>query len=108
MTPAAARASYRRQLRQHGEPIVIRRDGVSATALGKVNGYSPDELVGGVNQGDQKVILLAEDLELEGFPVPPASGDEVDHLGRTLYVMFEPTQRRVGTTTIAYDLVVRG
>lgn len=108
MTPAAARASYRRQLIKQGEPILLRRGTVSATALGKVNGYAPDELVGGVNQGDQKVILLAEDLERENFPLPPTSGDEVEVLGRTLYVMFEPTQRRIGTTTIAYDLVVRG
>lgn len=110
MTPAAARASYRRHLTVHGEPILLRRPGtpnIEVTALGKVTGYSPDELVGGVNQGDQKVLLLAEDLELAGFPVPPKSGDKVIHLGVTLNVQFRPTHRRVGTTTVAYDLVVR-
>jgi hypothetical protein len=108
MTPAAARASYRRAFARECEPIVLKRGEISATALGKVEGYSADELTGGVNQGDQKVVLLAEDLEFDEFPLPPVAGDQVEYLGRTLFVMFPPTQRRIGTTTVAYDLVVRG
>ena len=108
MTPAAARAMYRRQLKTHGEPITIHRGEASAVALGKVKSYRADEITPGVSQGDHQVIVLAEDLERAGFPVPPTAGDEVVWLGRALYVMPTPTQRRVGTTTVAFEMVARG
>lgn len=112
MTPATARAAYRRQLERHGEPLTIRRlvpngQPIDATALGKVSGYQPDELTPGVNQGDQKVVALVEDLEAASFPLPVKSGDKVVWLGRVLNVQFQPVLRRVGTTTIAIELVVR-
>lgn len=112
MTPAAARSSYRRQFEAHGEPILLRRlvpngSSIEATALGKISGYQPDELTPGVSQGDQKVLVLVEYLERASFPLPVKAGDKVVWLGQVLNIQFRPVLRRVGTTTVASEMVVR-
>lgn len=65
MTPAAAVASLNRQLRLHGQNATLRRyvgTGPSRTASDvtvrvRLDAYRPEELVGGVIQGDSRVIL---------------------------------------------------
>ena len=112
MNPIAARAMYRRQLQAHGETITLRRivpneSTLEATALAKVTGYTPDELVGGIIQGDQRAIVLAEDVAAGAIPLPLKTGDKLVYMGRVLNVQFLAL-RRVAGETIAYDITARG
>ncbi|GAB5506679.1 MAG: hypothetical protein Rhirs2KO_18420 [Rhizobiaceae bacterium] len=117
MTPAAAKASYRRLLGAAGERIVIRRlTGTGdnrlyfeASVLARVTGYEPDELVGDIDQGDRKVILLADDLVSAGFPLDLRKGDKAFVRGRELNIeAADDSTRRVQGVLIAYELRVRG
>lgn len=116
MTPSAARAMYRRQVAAHGETVMLGRvvangDDIAKAARARVTGYKPEQLVGDIQQGDRKVIVLAEDVEATGFPVPFKTGgnDTVmirDHL--CAIVAVDDSTRRVAGTLIAYEITVRG
>lgn len=122
MTPAAARASYRRMLHLVGETVLLRRmtgttqqSPVDAEVTARVTGYGPQELVGAIQQGDRKVIVLAADLEGRGWPVPPKKLDRIilrpgaDGAGETLTVQaVDDSTRRVGGVLIAYEIQARG
>lgn len=106
MTPADAKAMYRRQIAAHGETITLRRTGQSDQSVrARVTGYEPEELVGGIQQGDRKVIVLAEDVT--GFT--PRKGDLVILRGAPLSIQaVDDSTRRVAGTLVAYELVARG
>jgi hypothetical protein len=108
---------YRRQLAAHGEEITLRRINPSPTAAtdktvrARVTGYAPEELIGGITQADRKVILLAEDVETSGFPVPIKSGssDRVVVRGRQMMIAaVDDSTRRIGSTLIAYEIRATG
>jgi hypothetical protein len=82
MTPAEATAMLRRQLAAHGQDVVLQRiiQGAGGQqikyrvdARAFVRGYQPAELVGGILQGDSKVVLSAAEIEQQGWPGPAAS-----------------------------------
>lgn len=76
----------------------------------RVTGYSPNELIAGgtVQQGDRKVILLAEDLVAAGTP-PPVSNDKLVIRGREVNIQaVDDNTRRDGAELIAYVIQVRG
>lgn len=114
MTPAQAKAMYRRQIDTHGETITLRRVNPSPAAAttqdvrARVLGYAPEELVGAVQQGDRKIIVLAEDIG--AFPVPfRRAFDQVLLRGAQLTVQdFDDSTRRVAGELIAYELRARG
>ncbi|MDR6953789.1 hypothetical protein J2X65_003152 [Ancylobacter sp. 3268] len=112
MTPAQATASYRRQLRRHGEDVVLRRGGtvpVERTVKARVLGYAPADLVGQIQQGDQRLIVLAEDVP--PFPVPfkERGADGIVVRGRyTTIQAIDDNTRRVAGVLIAYEIRVRG
>lgn len=111
MTPEAARAMYSRQIDQHGETIILRRVGsTDASVKARAAGYRPDELIAPVQQGDTKVIALAEDVETSGFPVP--FRERFDHIligGKDTVIQAVDTMtRRVAGTLVAYEIRVRG
>ncbi len=117
MTPDAVRACYRDMLALVGEPVTIRRytgagaerPRFDADALARVIDYKPDELVGGVQQGDQKLILLADDLTARQFPVPPRRGDKAVVRGQELNIeaVDDNTRRNAGQLN-ANEIQVRG
>ena len=114
MTPSELRAVYRRHLEAHGETVSLVRGfgGVAPTTvanlLARVMGYSPEELVGGIAEGERKVILLAEDLAATAIPTP-ARNDRVVWNGKTLNVVaVDDATRRVAGETIAFELRVAG
>lgn len=100
----------RRQIARYGRPLLLRRVGppeVSVTLLGKVYSYSPAELIGGLQQGDRKIVLAPSDLQAAGFPGAPAKGDRVVMDGKTMVVQgCEP--RHAGPEIARYDIWVRG
>jgi hypothetical protein len=109
--------SYRRMVDEYGELVTLRRytgTGESRTKFdaevrARVTDYTKDELVGSIQQGDRKVIVLAEDLITELFPLPLVASDKVVVRGRELAILApDDSTRRIGTTLIAYELTARG
>lgn len=114
MTPEQSIASYRRSLK---DVVTIRRYTGSgqnrpyfeATALARVTGFDPDELVGTIVQGDRKLIVLADDLVKAQFPLDLKKGDEVFVRGqKTTIQAADDSTRRVAGVLIAFELQVRG
>ena len=106
-------ASYRRNL---NEPITVRRysgTGASRTAAnsevkGKAWGYTAAEIVGSIIQGDERVLVIADDLEAAGFSLPVKTSDKVV-IGDKEKAIISPGQRKAPDgTLIAYELQVRG
>ncbi|MPZ41307.1 MAG: hypothetical protein GEU95_25325 [Rhizobiales bacterium] len=117
MTPASVKASYRRMLDQVGEPILVRRytgtgpnrPKADVEVRARVTGYEPHELIGAIQQGDRKVILLAEDLVAGGFALPITSADKVVVRGKELAIHApDDSSRRIAGELVAYELQVRG
>src|SRR5262245_59096636 len=73
-----------RQLAQHGEDVELRRltgtqlISFAVTCRGFVRGYQPEELVGGIEQGDGKVVLSPREIERSGWPGPNSSSTPTD------------------------------
>lgn len=120
LVSAPTRAMYDREFEQRGEVVTIRRtnrDGtaVSMNARAVVIGYEPDELVGGITQGERRVVLSASDVEAAagpaGFALPFQSGgtDLLRVRGRSLSIteIDDSTHRSAGTLN-AYLLRVKG
>lgn len=111
---APNRAAYEAKITQRGENITLRRvrsDGppFEAQPRASVTGYSPDELVSGINQGDRDVTVLVEDLEKAGWPLPIKRNDKVVIRGRLMNVetVDDSTHRYAGVLN-AYQLRVTG
>lgn len=116
MTPAEAMAMYRREIDEHGEAVSLRRVNASPAAptdvtgvYARVLGYDPDELVGGVQQGDKRIILLAEDIGSFPLPFRERGSDKIVVRGTELTIQaVDDSTRRVAGTLIAYDIRARG
>lgn len=124
MTPSAARAMYRRQMQAHGETVTIQRKSLDPApqAQGlraRITGFSPEELASGIDQGDRKVILLAEGVEREiaanRWPAPAVGAPAIlkdDTLmlrGAPMNVeRVDDSTRRIAGVLIAYELTVTG
>ncbi len=111
-----------------GELITIRR--YTSTGLGRtkldlevrarVTGYAPDELVGGIQQGDRRLVCLAEDLAANAPNSPPdspplsiilplTSADKVVVRGKELAIIsFDDSTRRIQGVPIAFEIQARG
>ncbi len=114
MTPEAMKASYRRQMQKAGTVVLRRVAGAAlstvaeVTLRARVTGYEPREMVGDVQQGDRRVIALAEDIG--DFPAPIKVGVDrivIDGTVTTIRAVDDQT-RRVGGVLIAYEIRVRG
>lgn len=117
MTPEETDAAYARALASAGETVVFRRysgTGESRTHTDspsipcRVMGYSPEELVGNVQQGDRKVIIIAS-ASLSPFTGPIKKGDKAVVRGKELNIeAVDDNTRRLAGTLIAYECQVRG
>lgn len=102
---------YRRQIVAHGETITLRRlvpggPPAELDVRARVTGFAPDELVGGIDQGDRKVILLAEDMT---WTEAPAAGDKLVIRDQLLTIAsVDDSTRRVAGTLIAYEMRATG
>ena len=109
--------SYRRDLRLYGEVIQIRRysgSGPGRTYLdtscyARVTNYQASDLVSTIQQGDRRIIAMAEDLINGGFLMPVTPTDKAIVRGRELAIMaVDDNSRRIGDVLIALELQVRG
>lgn len=117
MTPDECKELYRRDMEEIGEKVIIRRYFGTGTnrnkfeveILARVIGYGPQELVGTIQQGDQKLIILVKDLETFQFPLPLIKNDKVIVRGKELNIeAADGNTRRINGKLIAYELQVRG
>jgi hypothetical protein len=103
-------AARRRQIRAKGRAMVLHRNGAtpaSVTLLGFPRSYRPDEIQGGVVQGDQQVEILNDELAAAGWTAQPAHPDRLVIDGRSATVQ---GSRAVydGALLIGWSLWVRG
>ncbi|MER8615971.1 hypothetical protein NKG99_03820 [Mesorhizobium sp. M1409] len=124
LTPQEIRDAYRDALLRVGE---LNEDGTRAVAirrytgsgadrpfddtpvLARVVGYEPHELVGGIIQGDRKLIVFGPDLEDAGFELPVRKNDKAVIRGVEINIEApDDNTRRVAGVLIAIEMRVRG
>jgi hypothetical protein len=83
MSPEAAIAALDRALAATGEDIVLRRTTGTKPAIpldvgvrASVRGYRPEELVGGIIQGDSLVIVSPTEMKQRRWCWPPRANDK--------------------------------
>ena len=123
--PAQIKADYRNHLAATGEMVTIRRYTGTGTnrpkidrpVLARIAGYGPNELVGTIQQGDRRVIALAEDVTKPTTDSPPqtltlpiTTGDKiVTRDGKELQIIAcDDSTRRVHGELIALEIQARG
>jgi hypothetical protein len=110
---APGRQAYADYVNRRGETVVVRRRTggavIDAPARARIDGYSPAELVAGINQGDRRVLVLVEDLEKAGWPLPLRRLDRLVIRGRELNVedVDDNTHRHAGVLA-AYQVRATG
>lgn len=72
-----------------------------------VRGYGPEELVGGIQMGDRRVILTQREMEQDQWCWPVKVQDRVVIDGRSTTVQ-SVEMRKIGEDTALYVLQVRG
>jgi hypothetical protein len=111
MTPEEALDSHRRALVDIGEDVIVRRrvNGVvtaEVTTRARVVGYQPQEIVGAIKAGDQKVIALVDAL---ADLLPLTTADKLVVRGTECAIKaVDDNTRRVAGTLIALELQVSG
>ena len=94
--------------------LTIRRYNAARVATnydvkGHIRPYGGKELVGTIVQGDQAVIVLADDLTAAGFALPITTSDKSISGGRERAILAPIGERRaLDGTLVAYELQVRG
>ncbi|WP_264045527.1 hypothetical protein [Methylobacterium flocculans] len=92
MTPAAAIAALDRQISAHGQAVTLQRlNPASASGLRAFfRGYKPDELAGGIQQGDSTAVLSPT-----GLGALPKRLDRLDVSGRVRTIQaVEPVEMK--------------
>ncbi|MBA3998949.1 MAG: hypothetical protein C0466_17550 [Candidatus Accumulibacter sp.] len=79
-------------------------------ARGRVDGFAPSDFEGAIQQGMRTAIVLAEDVEASGFPLPfREKQDRLVWNGKTLVIRsVDDATRRIGGVVIAYVLELAG
>jgi hypothetical protein len=112
-----ARSTYRRFLtnkvtvRRYNGPAGPNRTSidVECRAWVRADPLRPQQMVSDVTEFVFRCIVLAEDLENAGFPVPLTTADKVLFKGKEMAVSFpDNATRTVGDTLVAYNIRVRG
>jgi hypothetical protein len=103
-------AGRRRMILSRGRMMTLRREGtppLSVDLIGFPRGFRPDEIKGGVVQGDQQVEILTDELEDAGWPDAPERPDRLMFDGTTTTVQgARPVYD--GALRIGWSLWVRG
>lgn len=117
ITPAQSRADYRASMQRVGWTVKLRRMRASPLAplehdvMARIVDYEPHEIVNGMKLGSRKAIVLAEDIEASGIPLPLSkSGTDKLVDGVRVYNIDEvdDTSRRLQDVVVAYELRVSG
>jgi hypothetical protein len=104
MTPARLTAIIAAQ----GEACTLQRSGQTDLSVSAfVRGYRPEQLVGGLQQGDRQVTMTDSEIAAASWPGPPQKGDFVVINSKTTAVQ-DVESREVGGVTYMHVLTVRG
>ncbi|KQT13990.1 hypothetical protein ASG40_19375 [Methylobacterium sp. Leaf399] len=103
-----------RQIAAHGQDVTLRRIVANASAIEKpsrafVRGYRPDELTGGIQQGDSLLTLSPSSIpaEFSGAQDRLRMNDRIVVSGRTRNVQYvDPVE--IAGAIVRYNVVVRG
>lgn len=74
--------SIQAAITREGQSVTLRRIAtgtapVAVTCQAMVRGYRPAELVGGIVQGDRRVVISNAEIAAATWPGPPRKGDQV-------------------------------
>lgn len=113
MTADELKAHYAAELH---ETIIVRRytgaganrPKFDAEVRGRAWGYSAKELVGSIQQGDTRCLLLVEDLIAKGMPLPLTTADKLVVKGREIAIVSPSPRKAQDGTLVAYDIQARG
>lgn len=113
MNAEAISKSYARVLK---ETIIIRRYTGSgptrpkfdAQCRGRATPYAVDELIGGIVQGDQRIIVLVADLVKNGLTMPITTNDKAVVIGRETAIIAPLARKAPDGSLVAYELQCRG
>lgn len=104
MTPARLAAT----IAHLGAPCTLKRTGQTDLAVAAfVRGYRPQELVGGLQQGDREARMSNAEIAAASWPGPPKKGDMLVINGKTTAVQGCDT-REVGGVVYMHVVTVRG
>jgi hypothetical protein len=99
--------SIERRIAQE-ETVLLRRTGAAdLTVHAKVRGFSAQELIGDVQQGDRQVIISNKEIRENTWPGPPMRGDRVTIRGKVTTVQSCETRELRGTPVLHF-IQVRG
>lgn len=109
-TPALYAAEFDRR----GDVVTLQRK-LDAGAYARadvralVKGFQPNELVGGLDQGDRQIWALAADAVAANWPIPPVKGDKIRVRGNALIIQsVDADSHREGGVLNAYYIIARG
>ncbi len=113
MTADEIKAHYAAELK---ETIIVRRYTGSGTnrpkfdaaVRGKAWDFSDRELIGSIQQGDQRVLVYVDDLIEKGFALPLTSADKVVVKGKEIAIISPGQRKAEDGTLVVYDLQARG
>jgi hypothetical protein len=69
--------------------------------------YTPGELVGGIAQGDARVVITNREIASTGWPAPPTKGDQLV-IGGRIWALMGAYPRTLGEVVLVFELWVRG
>jgi hypothetical protein len=110
MKRAGTKFRYRSAIARRGEAIGIRRytgfgsarPVVNADLRGRVIGYQPQELIGGITQGARKVIVPVEELIAKQLALPITTNDNAVVRGKEFAIIaVDDDSHRDGAELIA-------
>ncbi|MBI1621498.1 hypothetical protein IOD40_12595 [Aquamicrobium sp. cd-1] len=110
----APAAEYREMLRDGGEVVTLKRivpnqpEQTLATVSARIKGYRPEEVVGSIQAGNRKAILLAEDLKDVSPPIQKNDRLVLASGGVLTVVTVDSSTHKYGTTVLAYVCQVSG
>ncbi len=98
---------------QNGQSIVLRRPGPHSTYFdvvlpAMVRAYQPQELVGGITQGDRRVVISDREITAAQWPGPPRQGDQLLINGKTATLQANAATILVGDFVVKHIMQVRG
>lgn len=103
--------SVAERIRDTGQTVTFTRQTeggpVSVSVKAFVRGYSPQQLVGDINQGDREVRVAPGDMSAAGWPSAPREPDQI-RIGNARAVIQDVETRMLGDTPCMYIIHVRG
>jgi hypothetical protein len=110
----SAGAKVAAALAKYGRPMTLSclastgRTAASVTVNGVAQGFKPEEFVGDVIRGDQRVQISDAEIAAASWPGPPRKGDKIVIDGRAWILRADAETKFLGTAALAHVLHVRG